>query len=130
MMTLGYNTTAAVAVVVTIAILFESMTQANVFSLLILQTEFTVTVENIETLLIGMFSIVLLFLSITSYRKTRLKNIKYAAVAFGLFAFDVLVELIMEKYYVGNYPMLDLLHTSITLAILGLFFLAIVKKRT
>jgi hypothetical protein len=45
-----------------------------------------------------------------------------------LFAFDVFIELIMEKYYYANYLLQDLFHTSITLAILSLFFLSIIKK--
>jgi len=43
-----------------------------------------------------------------SYKKTSRNNIKYAALAFGLFAFDVFVELIMKKYYYSNYTLQDL----------------------
>ena len=89
-----------------------------------------VIVENLETLLIGVFSIVLLLLSISTYQKTGLKNILYAAAAFALFAFDVFLEFIIERYYSITYPMQDFLHTSITLAILGLFFISIVKRTT
>lgn len=92
------------------------------------QTDIAITVESLESILIGVISIALLVLSLSSYRKTGVKNIKYAAIAFGLFAFDVFVELIMEKYYYSNYLLQDLFHTSITLAILSLFFLSIVKK--
>ncbi len=93
-----------------------------------LQLEFIGIIENLESLLIGIFSIVLLLLSISTYKKTELRNILYAAAAFALFTFDVFLELIIERYYLVNYPMQDLLHTSITLAILSLFFLSIVKK--
>ena len=106
---------------------FESIIGLN-FRISILQTEFAITVESLESILIGVISIVLLILSISSYRKTGVNNVKYAALAFGLFAFDVFVELIMEKYYYSNYQLQDLFHTSITLAILSLFFLSIVKK--
>ena len=94
-----------------------------------LQVELVI-VENLETLLIGVFSIVLLLLSISTYQKTGLKNILYAAAAFALFAFDVFLEFIMERYFSMTYPMQDFLHTSITLAILGLFFISIVKRTT
>jgi hypothetical protein len=92
-----------------------------------LQLEFIGIVENLESLLIGIFSIVLLLLSISTYKKTGLRNILYAAAAFGLFTFDVFLELIIERYFSITYPMQDLLHTSITLAILSLFFLSIVR---
>ena len=92
-----------------------------------LQLEFIGIVENLESLLIGVFSIVLLLLSISTYRKTGLKNILYAATAFALFTFQVFLELIIERYYSVTYPMQDLLHTSITLAILALFFLSVVR---
>lgn len=93
-----------------------------------LQIEFIGIVENFETLLIGIFSIVLLLLSISSYKKTKLRNILYAATAFALFAFDMFLELIIERYYSITYPLQDLLHTSIILAILGLFFMSIIKR--
>lgn len=87
-----------------------------------------VFLENLETLLIGIFSIILLLLSISTYQKTGLKNILYAATAFALFAVDAFIEFIIENYYSVTYPMQDLVHTSITLSILGLFFISIVKR--
>lgn len=108
-------------------ILFLTLFQSNVTTIS-LQIEFLGIVENLETLLIGVFSIVLLLLSISTYQKTGLRNILYAAAAFALFAFDVFLELIIERYYSVTYPMQDFLHTSITLAILGLFFIAIIKR--
>ena len=109
-------------------LLFVTLFQANV-TFIPLQIELVI-VENLETLLIGVFSIVLLLLSISTYQKTGLKNILYAAAAFALFAFDVFLEFIIERYYSITYPMQDFLHTSITLAILGLFFISIVKRTT
>jgi hypothetical protein len=92
-----------------------------------LQVEFVI-IENFETLLIGIFSIILFLLSITTYQKTGLKNILYAATAFALFAFDVFLEFVIERFYSVPYPLQDLIHTSITLAILGLFFVSIIKR--
>ncbi|HYF99753.1 MAG TPA: hypothetical protein VD815_06660 [Candidatus Saccharimonadales bacterium] len=97
------------------------------FIVVILQLEFIGVVENLESLLIGIFSIVLLLLSITTYKKTGLKNILFAATAFALFTFQVFLELVIERYYSVTYPMQDLLNTSITLAILSLFFLSVVR---
>ena len=92
-----------------------------------LQLEFIGIVENLESLLIGIFSIILLLLSISTYKKTGLKNILFAATAFALFTFQVFLELVIERYYSVTYPMQDFLHTSITLAILSLFFLSVVR---
>ena len=97
------------------------------FIIIPLQLEFIGVVENLESLLIGIFSIVLLLLSITTYKKTGLKNILFAATAFALFTFQVFLELVIERYYSVTYPMQDFLHTSITLAILSLFFLSVVR---
>lgn len=109
-------------------LLLLTLFQTNV-TFIPLQIELVI-LENLETLLIGVFSIVLLLLSISTYQKTGLKNILYAAAAFALFAFDVFLEFIIERYYSITYPMQDFLHTSITLAILGLFFISIVKRTT
>jgi hypothetical protein len=110
----------------TLSTLVSAFLYSN-FTTIPLQLEFIGIVENLESLLIGIFSIILLFLSISTYKKTGLKNILYAATAFALFTFDVFLELIIERYYSVTYPMQDLLHTSITLAILGLFFLSVVR---
>jgi hypothetical protein len=93
-----------------------------------LQMEFAGAVENLETILIGVFSVILLLLSLSSYKKTGLKNVLYATVAFALFAIDISLEFLVEKYDPLNYPLLDLFHTSITLAILTLFFISVIKK--
>lgn len=98
------------------------------FMIYTLQLEFIGIIENLESLLIGVFSIILLLLSITTYKKTGLKNILYAATAFALFAFQVFLELIIERYYSVTYPMQDLLHTSITLAIMTLFFFSVIRR--
>lgn len=107
--------------------LFVLVFHTNI-SIVPLQLEFLGIIENLETLLIGIFSVMLLLLSVSSYKKTGFSNILYASAAFGLFAFDVFLELIIERYYSFNYPMQDLVHTSITLAILALFFISIIKK--
>ncbi len=97
------------------------------FNTILLQLEFIGIVENFESLLIGIFSIILLLLSISTYKKTGLKNILFAAIAFALFTFQVFLELVIERYYSVTYPMQDFLHTSITLAILSLFFLSVIR---
>lgn len=112
--------------ILTLSTLVSTLFYSN-FIIIPLQLEFMGIVENLESLLIGIFSIVLLLLSISTYQKTGLKNVLYAATAFALFTFQVFLELIIERYYSVTYPMQDLLNTTITLAILGLFFLSVVR---
>lgn len=113
--------------ILTLSILVSYFLYSNFITIIPLQLEFIGVIENLESLLIGVFSIVLLLLSISTYKKTGLKNILYAATAFALFTFQVFLELIIERYYSVTYPMQDLLHTSITLAILALFFLSVIR---
>jgi hypothetical protein len=59
--------------------------------------------ENIETIILavaGIFSLLLLALSISAYRKTGLKKIIYAASAFALFAVQLLFESLEETFEV------------------------------
>ena len=87
--------------------------------------------ENIETIVLavaGIFSLLLLALSISAYRKTGLKKIIYAASAFALFAVQLLFESLEETFEVLDTGYGSVITSSITLAILVLFFLAIVQK--
>ncbi len=78
---------------------------------------------------IGIFSIILFALSITAYRNTGIKKILFAAAAFGLFAIQLLVDSLEDYIEFFEEGMTDILVALITLAILVLFFVAIVKKR-
>ncbi|CAN5437388.1 hypothetical protein BH18THE1_BH18THE1_01600 [soil metagenome] len=75
----------------------------------------------------GVFSLVLLGLSISAYRNSGLKKILYATLAFALFSFFLFYEYIEQAYKLDS-PLTDLALPSMTLAILVLFFLAVVKK--
>jgi hypothetical protein len=105
-----------------------------VFSGLFLQTglfeeEWYDSIESVILAAIGIFSLLLLALSISAYRRTSLKKIIYAAVAFSLFAVQLLLESLEETFgLLEETPISDILSSSMTLAILVLFFLAIVKK--
>jgi hypothetical protein len=79
---------------------------------------------------IGVFSLLLLGLSISAYRKTRLKAIMYAAMAFGLFAAQMLFEYLEEAVQGFDSPFNDIIFTGFTLAILVLFFIAIVRRKS
>jgi hypothetical protein len=99
-----------------------------VFSRLLLQTD---VFENIETVILavtGILSLLLLALSISAYRKTGLKKIIYAAAAFALFGVQLLFESLEETFEVLDTGYGSVITSSMTLAILILFFLAIVQK--
>ena len=89
-----------------------------------------IEVTNIIDLAITIFSILLLSLSLLAFKNTGLKKILYAAAAFGLFAFNLFLEYAQDTIssYFGDVPF-DIIGSVITLAILILFFVAIVKRR-
>ncbi|MGI0014057.1 MAG: hypothetical protein ACREBU_11530 [Nitrososphaera sp.] len=78
---------------------------------------------------IAAFSLLLLGLSIYAYNKTRLKAIIYAAVAFALFAGQMLLDYLEDTVPGVEGPFNDIIFLGMTLAILVLFFTAIVRKR-
>lgn len=88
--------------------------------------------EGIETIILaitGIFSLLLLGISISAYRKTGLKRILFAAAAFALFGIQLLVESLEENVeFLLDTEFMSIVTASMTLGILILFFLAIVKK--
>ena len=79
---------------------------------------------------IAAFSILLAGLSVYAYRKTAIKGIIYAAVAFGLFAAQMLFEYLEDEVEGFDAPYNDIIFLGMTLAILVLFFLAIVWRKS
>jgi hypothetical protein len=104
------------------------------FSGVLLQTELVEdewfdNIEGIIQAVIGIFSLLLLALSILAYRRTRLKKIIFAAIAFSLFAVQLILGSLEESFgLLDETPIIDILTSSMTLAILVLFFLTIVRK--
>lgn len=86
------------------------------------------TIELIISVSIGIFSILLLLLSVSAYRETRVKSVLYAATAFGLFAVNLFVGSLEDYVEEFNPVLSSILISFITLAILILFFMAIVRK--
>lgn len=86
-------------------------------------------VQNVIELVIIAFSLGLFGLSINAYRTTGLKKLAYAATAFALFAIQLFFEYAEEAFDFFADEQTDIISTSTTLAILALFFLAIVKKK-
>ena len=88
------------------------------------------TIEGIIYVIGAIFSVILVALSISAYKNTGLKKVKYAIVAFGLFAFFLLYEYLEHTFKTSfNTPSTDIIIPSMGLAIVVLFFLAIVRKR-
>ncbi|HEX9317391.1 MAG TPA: hypothetical protein VF884_00480 [Nitrososphaeraceae archaeon] len=75
----------------------------------------------------GIFSLLILALSITAYKRTRLKQIIYAVVIFALFAIQLFLDYFDNVFKILDSPITDVILDSLTLAILVLFFIAIVK---
>lgn len=78
---------------------------------------------------IAAFSLLLLGLSISAYKKTALKRIIYAAIAFGLFAIQMFFDYLEDAAEGFDTAYSDIIFYGLTLAILVLFFIAIVRKR-
>lgn len=88
--------------------------------------------DSIESAILaatGIFSLLLLALSILAYRRTGLRKIIFAAIAFSLFAIQLFLGSLEETFGILEEPPIgDILTASMTLAILVMFFLAIVRK--
>ena len=86
-------------------------------------------IENGIALGIAIFSLLLLALSITAFKKTGLKLTIYAIIIFAVFAIQQFLEYLGEIFVTLDSPITDAVISSMTLAILVLFFLAIVKTK-
>jgi len=78
---------------------------------------------------IAAFSLLLLGLSTSAYKKTSLKRLLYAAVAFGLFSIQMFFDYLEDAVPPFDTPYSDIIFFGITLAILILFFMAIVRRK-
>ncbi len=102
--------------------------QLNTLSIFSMNIEPLGISQHLISLFTGIFSILLLLLSISSYRIIGLKNILYAASAFGLFAIRLFIDSFDEIHNILDDNQINLLNSFINLAILILFFLAIIKR--
>lgn len=90
--------------------------------------------ERIETqelldVAVGVFALLLLGLSLSAYRKTRIRRLLIVSVAFGLFAVEVVVRQLDSFVFAVGYQTDQVITTALEFAILLLFFLAIVVKK-
>lgn len=85
--------------------------------------------ENAIALGITVISLLLLALSVTAYRKTRLKVTIYAIIIFALFAIQQFIDYLDDIFVELDIPITDVVISSLTLTILAVFFLAIVRTK-
>jgi hypothetical protein len=74
-----------------------------------------------------LFSVILTALSISAYRKSGIKKLKYAVAAFALFCGFLIYEILEQLLSLDN-PFTDIIIPSSALAILIFFFMAVIKK--
>lgn len=106
------------------------LTLSTIFLSVISEIDSFDRLENGIALGIAIFSLLLLALSITAFKKTGLKITIYAIIIFALFALQQFLEYLGEIYISLDTPIIDALVSSMTLAILVVFFLAIVRTKT
>ena len=86
--------------------------------------------ELVEMLLYiagSILSLILVALSIISYRKSGLKKLVYAVIAFSLFCVFLIYEG-LEHFYSLESPFTEIVIPLSGLAIILFFFLAVIKK--
>ena len=105
------------------------LTLSTIFFSVISEIDSFERLESGIALGIAVFSILLLALSITAFKKTGLKVTIYAIIIFALFAIQQILEYLGEIFITLDTPITDVIISSMTLAILVLFFLAIVRTK-
>ena len=85
-------------------------------------------IEGAIKVVIVIFAILLLALSISTYKKTGIRKMMYAAAAFSLFAIQLLFEYLEETVLMFDTPYADIILASMTLGILISFLIFIIKK--
>ena len=103
------------------------LTLSTIFFSVISEIDTYEKLENGIALGIAIFSLLLLALSVTAFKKTGLRVTIYAIIIFALFAIQQILEYLEEIFITLDTPIADVIISSMTLAILVLFFLAIVR---
>ena len=97
-------------------------------SKIVLETELFGIGDGLE-IGIGIVSLILFSLAITAYKNTGIKKILFAAAAFALFTVQLLIDALEDSIGFLEEEAVDIFIPLITLAILILFFVAIIKKK-
>jgi hypothetical protein len=99
----------------------------QIIGLLIQQILINDVIEMSLYAMATLFSAILTALSISAYRKSGIQKLKYAVAAFALFCGFLIYEILEQLLSLDN-RYTDIIIPSSALAILILFFLAVVKK--
>ena len=99
----------------------------HIFDPVIQQIAFNDIVEMLLYIAGSILSAVLVTLSIFAYRKTGLKKLRYAIIAFSLFCVFLIYEGLEHIFSLDN-PFTDIIIPSSGLVIVLFFFLAVIKK--
>ena len=84
--------------------------------------------QEILDIAIAVFALVLLALSLSAYRKTRLRRLLLVSGAFGLFAVEVLIRQLDDFVFNVGFQTSLIVVAVMEFVILLLFFLAIVVR--
>jgi hypothetical protein len=85
-------------------------------------------IEEILEVAVAALAVVLLALSLSAYRKTRLSRLLIVSAAFGLFAVDVFVRQLDFFVFAVGVETDEIITTLMEFVILVLFFLAVTRK--
>ncbi len=77
---------------------------------------------------VGVFALVLLALTLSAYRRARLRRLLIVSVAFGLFAVDVAIRQLDAFVFAVGYQTDQLITVVLEFLILLLFFIAVIVK--
>ncbi len=99
----------------------------HIFDPVIQQIAFNDIVEMLLYVAGSIFSVVLVALSISAYRKSGLHKLKYAIVAFSLFCVFLIYENVEHLFLFEN-PITDIIIPLTGMVILALFFMTVVRK--
>ena len=92
------------------------------------ETPFLELIESILYIIGTIFAAILIALSISAYRNTRLRKLLYAIVAFLLFGIFLFYEFLEHSMSLEN-TFTEIVIPFMGLSILVLFFMAIVNKK-
>ena len=92
------------------------------------ETPFLELIESILYIIGTIFAAILIALSISAYRNTKLRKLLYAIIAFLLFAIFLFYEFLEHSMSLEN-TFTEIVIPFMGLSILVLFFMAIVNKK-
>lgn len=84
--------------------------------------------QEVLDIAIAVFALILLALSLSAYRRTRMRRLLLVSGAFGLFAVEVLVRQLDDFVFNVGFQTAQIVVGAMEFVILLLFFLAIVVR--